>query len=184
MRLTKKSNPLKPKFPRIQLDKTGHIVDAYTDGGCRDNGHSKSVGAWAYVIVDRDDDTILHEDSQAAVSCTNNTMELQAVISCLFYIKHHIPNTSQVLLHMDSQYVLHGITTWRKKWIQKNWEGVKNPMYWQILSRLVDEIHNVQYKYVAAHQKNDKRDTIWNNYVDSMCSQNIKNKQYENTCIK
>lgn len=176
MKLNKKPttdyNPLKPKFPKVHLDKNRPVMYAFTDGGCSGNGKKENTGAWGWVLLS-DWDKIYTDASEKCMDTTNNQMELQAIIQCLLYVKNSIPDTTQVLLHTDSQYCLHGISTWRYGWIKKNWKNVKNVELWKILSDLVDSLPNVQYKFVRAHQEDASVETKWNNYVDQLCQDEI-----------
>lgn len=163
----KGTNPLKPKFPKIHIDHSKDIVMAFTDGGCHPNGKPVNKGGYAFVVVEHD--KVLYDYSKSDVNTTNNKMELQAIIDCLCWISEEIPETTQVLLHSDSQYCIHGIQTWRHNWMKKGWKDVKNAEQWKILSALVDSIQNVQYKWIRAHQEDGSIETKYNNIVDELC---------------
>lgn len=80
----------------------------WTDGGCRENGTSDALGAWAFVADDG------AEGSGVLHSTTNNRAELQAVIEALKYalsrLEHH------VTIVTDSQLtVFCGNGKWKKK---------------------------------------------------------------------
>lgn len=165
---SKKKDPLKPKFPSIKIKKNEDLILAFPDGSCVGNGQAENTGGYAFILVEND--VVLHEYARFTDNTTNNRQELQAIIDCLTYIKQTIPDT-QVLLHSDSQYCLHGITTWRHNWIRNDWNQVKNTDLWKVLSKLVDDCPNVQYKWVKGHQDpSTSIEAKWNNYVDSLCT--------------
>lgn len=176
--LSKGSNPLKPKFKPIQIDKSKELLLAFTDGGCWPNNPNKpNKGGYAFCIVEKDQ--VLHEYSRGEKNTTNNRMELQGIIDCLIYVEENVPADVQVLLHSDSQYCIHGICTWRHNWKKKGWNGIKNPEQWKHLSELVDRNPNVQYKWVRGHQEGDHTEARWNAYVDTLCTQHITGKREE-----
>lgn len=168
MKLNKaSSNPLKPKFPKIHIDNSKPVVMCFTDGACEGNGKMENKGGYAFAAIEND--KVIYDYNNSAVNTTNNKMELQAIIDCLQWVKSEIPDT-QVLLHSDSQYCIHGICTWRYGWIRKNWHEVKNVEQWQELSQLVDSMPNVQYKWVKAHQEDDGFESRYNRHVDKLAT--------------
>ena len=167
----KKYDPLKPPMPKIVIDPNRDRVDVYSDGGCWPNGQKVNKGGYAFIVVEND--TVLYRYSRGEMNTTNNRMELQGILDSLQYIKANIPADVQVVIHTDSQYCLHGICTWYKGWIKKNWENVKNTEQWKQIIELKDQLPNVQYKWVKGHQDNDSREAVYNNMVDQMCSAHI-----------
>ena len=84
---------------------------------------------------------------------TNNRMEMMAVIEALSALKR----PCQVTLHVDSQYVLKGMTEWLPGWKARGWktaakEPVKNVDLWQRLDALVNGgQHQVEWRWVRGH---------------------------------
>ena len=108
-------------------------VQIYTDGACKGN---PGPGGWG---------VLLKSGCDAKRSCfggervtTNNRMEMMAVIMALQSLKR----PCAVTLHVDSQYVLKGMTEWLAGWKAKGWrtaakQPVKNVDLWQALDELV-----------------------------------------------
>jgi ribonuclease HI len=102
---------------------------------------------------------------------TNNRMEMMAVIQALTVLKR--PCT--VTLHLDSQYVLKGITEWLVGWKAKGWktaakQPVKNVDLWQQLDHLVANAgHKIDWRWVKGHAGdpgNERADGLANRGVD------------------
>jgi ribonuclease HI len=84
---------------------------------------------------------------------TNNRMEMTAVIQALSALKR----PCKITLHLDSQYVLKGITEWLPGWKAKGWrtaakQPVKNVDLWQALDALVQTSgHVIDWRWVKGH---------------------------------
>jgi ribonuclease HI len=98
---------------------------------------------------------------------TNNRMEMMAVIQALSALKR----PCQVQLHLDSQYVLKGITEWVKGWKAKGWktaakQDVKNVDLWKQLDALVAQSgHRIDWRWVKGHAGdpgNERADALAN----------------------
>ena len=81
-------------------------VDIWTDGACKGN---PGPGGWGALLrwgeVER-------ELFGGETVTTNNRMELTAVIEGLRALTRPVP----VTLHVDSQYVMQGVTSWMAGW--------------------------------------------------------------------
>jgi ribonuclease HI len=102
-------------------------VVIYTDGACKGN---PGPGGWGALL--QSPDGTEKELFGGELGTTNNRMEMMAVIQALTILKR--PCT--VTLHLDSQYVLKGITEWLAGWKAKGWktaakQPVKNVDLWQ-----------------------------------------------------
>jgi ribonuclease HI len=102
---------------------------------------------------------------------TNNRMELMAVIQALQALKR----PCSITLHVDSQYVLKGMTEWLTGWKAKGWrtstkQPVKNVDLWQALDELVNQAgHSIQWRWVRGHDGdpgNERADVLANRGVD------------------
>ena len=108
-------------------------VTVYTDGACKGN---PGPGGWGVLLRSRDGTE--KELFGGELDTTNNRMEMMAVIQALGALKR----PCQVQLHLDSQYVLKGITEWVKGWKAKGWktaakQDVKNVDLWKQLDAMV-----------------------------------------------
>ena len=102
---------------------------------------------------------------------TNNRMEMTAVIQALAILKR----PCAVPLHVDSQYVLKGMTEWLAGWKAKGWktaakQPVKNVDLWQALDKLVSQAgHTIDWRWVKGHAGdpgNERADALANRGVE------------------
>jgi ribonuclease HI len=107
---------------------------------------------------------------------TNNRMEMMAVIEALGALKR----PCHVALHIDSQYVLKGITEWLAGWKAKGWktaakQPVKNVDLWQRLDALVAGAgHTIDWHWVKGHAGdpgNERADALANLGVQQALAQ-------------
>ena len=116
------------------------------------------------------------------MNTTNNRMEMMAVIQALAILKR----PCSVSLHVDSQYVLKGITEWLAGWKAKGWktaakQPVKNADLWQQLDALVHGgIHQINWHWVKGHAGdfgNEKADALANLGVEQIASGSVRTTQ-------
>lgn len=125
----------------------------WVDGGCRGNGKPGSIGSWAAVMSYKGR---VKEFSGAERETTNNIQELKGAINALKQLKKtHIP----IEIHVDSAYVLNGITSWisgwkAKNWVTKNKQPVKNVELWKDLDELNQKFDSITWKKVKGHSDN------------------------------
>ena len=137
-------------------------VTIYTDGACKGN---PGPGGWGVLM--RSTDGSVKELSGGERATTNNRMEMMAVIQALGVLKR----PCEVTLHLDSQYVLKGITEWLAGWKAKGWktaakQPVKNVDLWQQLDQLVSQAgHRIDWRWVKGHAGdpgNERADALAN----------------------
>jgi ribonuclease HI len=142
-----------------------HEVTIYTDGACKGNPGPGGWGAW---LVSGGHDKSLCGGEPLT---TNNRMELTAVIEALAALK----SRSSVDLHLDSEYVRQGITSWIHNWKRRGWrtadgKPVKNEDLWRRLDDLARS-HDVRWHWVKGHNGNpgnERADALANRGVDSL----------------
>ncbi|MGQ0709449.1 MAG: ribonuclease HI [Rhodoferax sp.] len=141
-----------------------HVV-AFTDGACKGN---PGPGGWGVLL--RSANGAEKELFGGEPDTTNNRMEMMAVIQALSALRR--PCT--VDLHVDSQYVLKGVTEWLKGWKAKGWitaskQPVKNADLWRQLDTLVHgRGHTVRWHWVKGHAGdpgNERADALANRGV-------------------
>jgi ribonuclease HI len=141
-------------------------VVIYTDGACKGN---PGPGGWGVLL--RAADGTEKELFGGETVTTNNRMEMMAVIQALSALKR----PCAVALHLDSQYVLKGITEWLQGWKAKGWktaskQPVKNVDLWRQLDSLVSGGgHRIEWHWVKGHAGdpgNERADALANRGVE------------------
>ncbi len=141
-------------------------VVIYTDGACKGN---PGPGGWGVLL--RAEDGTEKEMCGGELGTTNNRMEMMAVIQAL----GALTRPCEVALHLDSQYVLKGITEWLAGWKAKGWktaakQPVKNVDLWQQLDALVATSgHRITWCWVKGHAGdpgNERADGLANRGVE------------------
>ncbi len=139
-------------------------IDVFADGACKGN---PGPGGWGALLQAGGQEKELF-GGQALT--TNNRMELMAVIEALAAIKR----PSEIHLHVDSQYVLKGMTEWLPGWKKRGWktaskEPVKNEDLWRLLDDAVNGAgHTIHWHWVkghSGHPGNERADALANKGV-------------------
>jgi len=141
------------------------LVEMWTDGACKGN---PGVGGWGAWMRFGDQEKELWGGEAAT---TNNRMELTAVIEGLRALKR----PCRVTLHVDSTYVMNGLTKWLPGWKRNGWltgekKPVKNKELWQALEVEVER-HHVTWVWVKGHAGdpgNERADGLANRGVDDV----------------
>jgi ribonuclease HI len=138
-------------------------VTIYTDGACKGNPGPGGWGAW---LRSGEHERELWGGERQT---TNNRMELQAVIEALNALR----GPSLVQMHVDSEYVRNGITTWIHGWKRRGWrtadnKPVKNVDLWQRLEAATVP-HRIEWHWVRGHSGdpgNERADVLANRGVE------------------
>lgn len=132
-------------------------VVIYTDGACSGN---PGPGGWGAILFWGEH---VKEICGGEAATTNNRMELMAAIQALELLKR----PCKVELHIDSQYVMQGITEWIRGWKARGWKTAdKKPVKNDDLWRRLDEArlrHDVAWRWVkghAGHEHNERADFL------------------------
>lgn len=160
-------------------------IIVFTDGSSRGN---PGPGGWGAIVSMNGKVMELggHESKT-----TNNKMELQAAISALQFIaEEKSKNESDIIINIDSSYVVQGITNWVKGWVKNDWmtaakEPVLNKELWEELSSVVsklEEKHTLKWELLKGHvgvPGNERCDHIATAFADK-----IKIKLYKGSSDK
>ena len=142
-------------------------VEIYTDGACKGN---PGPGGWGALLKSGSTEKELFGGE---AQTTNNRMEMMAVIEALRALK----KPCEVSLHVDSQYVLKGMTEWLPGWKAKGWrtaakQPVKNVELWKALDDLVNQAgHRITWHWVRGHDGNpgnERADALANRGVEQV----------------
>lgn len=150
---------------RVSETDDAPVVEMWTDGACKGN---PGVGGWGTWMRFGDRDKELWGGEAAT---TNNRMELTAVIEGL----RALLRPCRVTLHVDSTYVMKGLTEWLPGWKRNGWrtgdkKPVKNKELWQALEAEVAR-HHVTWVWVKGHAGdpgNERADALANRGVDDV----------------
>jgi ribonuclease HI len=138
-----------------------NTIDIYTDGACKGN---PGPGGWGVLLKSAEARKELYGGE---LDTTNNRMEMTAVIEALAALKR----PCKLTLHVDSQYVLKGMTEWLPGWKARGWKTatkapVKNVDLWQRLDALVNGgSHQIEWRWVRGHNGdpgNERADQLAN----------------------
>ncbi len=121
------------------------VLEIWTDGACKGN---PGPGGWGVLMRYGPHEKELFGGEPLT---TNNRMELMAVIEALSAVKRPV----KIILHLDSNYVRDGITSWihnwkRRGWRLKNGTPVKNADLWQKVDALVARF-DIDWRWVKGH---------------------------------
>ncbi len=150
---------------RVSETDDAAVVEMWTDGACKGN---PGVGGWGAWMRFGDQEKELWGGEAAT---TNNRMELTAVIEGLRALRR----PCRVTLHVDSTYVMNGLTKWLPNWKRNGWvtgekKPVKNKELWQALEAEVER-HHVTWVWVKGHAGdpgNERADGLANRGVDDV----------------
>ena len=151
--------------PAAEPDFSNPQIVIYTDGACKGN---PGPGGWGALLTAGATEKELFGGE---LGTTNNRMEMTAVIEALAALK----KPCAVILYLDSQYVLKGITEWIHGWKARGWRTaakapVKNVDLWQKLDALlVSSRHSIDWRWVKGHNGdpgNERADALANKGVE------------------
>ena len=146
-------------------------IEAYCDGGCRNNQGSSNIGGWGVLLQYKEHRKELRGGT---TNTTNNIMELTSCIKALQAIKkRNIP----VEVISDSAYVVNAfhkgwIASWKANgWLNSKKEPVKNKELWLQLIGLVESFAQIAFIKVKGHasnQGNIRADQLANMAMDEL----------------
>lgn len=147
----------------------------YADGGCRNNQGESNIGGWgAYLQCGE----YKKEVKGSARNTTNNVMELTG---CIEGLRAIVDKSIPVEVHLDSAYVLNGITSWIEGWKANGWRTSKkkpvlNQEYWMALDREKSQFANIKFIKVKGHagiEGNEIADRLCNEAMDEILKEKM-----------
>lgn len=129
---------------------TSEAIAIFSDGSCATKDR---IGGWAWVAVDAFDG--MEVGTGQVFDCTNNQMELQAVIEGLNSI-HEKYGPQHIMVHSDSTYVVHTMNN-------ENPTIKVNHQFWDALHRAVNRHKIVLFVHVKGHD-----DNLYNELADTL----------------
>lgn len=106
------------------------MLKLYTDGACSNNGGNNSVGGWAYIIID-ENENIIAQGYGAEYNTTNNIMEYTAMLKGLTAIDkifHEEKYNCLVECYTDSALLYNTLTQWIEGWRANGWKRKSGPI--------------------------------------------------------
>lgn len=144
----------------------------YTDGSCRGNGKTDSIGGWGAVITYKGKVTTMKGEEKGT---TNNRMEIMGAIMALERLISVGIRRTHIEICTDSAYLCNMVTChWIYAWKKNNWrkkEGnkpVKNIDLLERLLKLLNYFPNLEFKKVKGHS-----DVEFNNLADKLATGKI-----------
>jgi len=127
--------------------------DVYTDGSSLGN---PGPGGWGVVSND-------FKLCGGQPDTTNNRMEMMAIVRALEECLRR--EYLEVCIYTDSNYVKQGITIWIHNWKKNGWRtssggDVKNKDLWIQIDTLRNQMKEVQWKWVKAHNGNPLNEEV------------------------
>jgi ribonuclease HI len=131
-------------------------IAVFADGACPDNG-KPNARAGMGVYFGLGSRLNFHEELITGRP-TSQRAEIHAAILALRRVQDlidcgELSQTQTIVLVLDSQYVVRGMTSWVETWRKNGWmtvdgESVMNKVDFQELDELIDELENVNGVYV------------------------------------
>lgn len=146
----------------------------FTDGSSRGN---PGPGGYGYIVISG---SFVEEGGGREEMTTNNRMELTAVIEALKKAE------GEIVVYLDSAYVLNGITKWVYGWQKNNWvtsqkENVLNKDLWQQLVE-VTKNKKIEWKLLKGHagiKGNERCDEIATGNRENLYKGEISNYDFD-----
>lgn len=92
----------------------------YTDGSSRGN---PGPGGWGAVILNEEENKIIHYKRGTQHSATNNQMELTALLYALQCAE--ASPADRYIIHSDSAYAVNAFNDWIRGWAVNGWKNSK-----------------------------------------------------------
>lgn len=125
-----------------------NTLHIWTDGACSGN---PGPGGYSSVIIGA---SVIEYRAGYSEYTTNNRMELSGVLSALdmALLNIKLGAYKNAIIHTDSKYIENAINCgWLKKWVRKDFGGIKNSDLWKEISLLLHQSDNISIEWVKGH---------------------------------
>src|SRR6478609_1592245 len=148
-------------------------VIIYCDGSCR---NSTKEGGWGFVVLANGQIHGYGHADGIQTGVTSNQMELMAALKSMEYcVNQKDWSASDVTIRSDSQYVMKGLTTWYKLWVERQWrtydgDAVANRLHWKRLMNLMGQVrerHKLEFAWTKGHVEGQNP---WNHVADHLAA--------------
>lgn len=159
------------------IDTNADII-VYTDGGNRNTGNVQGGqvkptdrSAWAFQMSTAGQTVT---GTSGEWGATNNRMEIMALLQALNYLLETKQADTDILVIMDSKYVLDAIQKgWLNGWKKRGWrragdKPLANSELWKIIDSELRQFTKLSFKWVKGHAT-----TAGNNLVDDLLNQTM-----------
>lgn len=165
--------------PNEKVEISENELFIFSDGNCKNNGSKNAVAGFSVHFHNKDFQQFNITKLIESTEKTNNIAELSGLnyIVDIIDINKELFQKYNIIIILDSMYVINCITKWNKNWIKNNWKNSKNEpvknkeLLQNILKKFPD---NIVFKHVYSHKPEpvDKLSIEWmlwngNNIVDS-----------------
>lgn len=150
------------------------ILKIYTDGGL-----SSSVGASAFLILDKKNNVIVESVTTYDVELDNNKFELVAIINALNWLRSNgfSPKKYRIYVYTDHQPTQLGLCEYLSLWKRESWiQEIKFKSLWQYIDLIVDtEFSSIYFQWLPKSTNN-----LWHQRVDELCTIAMKDFKSSN----
>lgn len=126
----------------------------YTDGSTDRNGSPDATGGCGVYFGEGDPRNIARAYDGPEMPPTNQRCELWAVVLALKSFSPELP----VVVHTDSKYAIHCVTTWCANWERNGWKNARGKdvanqsIIREILRLRRERVAETRFEYVPGHK--------------------------------
>lgn len=165
--------------PNEKVEISENELFIFSDGNCKNNGNKNAVAGFSVHFHNKDFQQFNITKLIESTEKTNNIAELSGInyIVEIIDTNKELFQKYNIIIILDSMYVINCLQKWNKNWIKNNWKNSKNEpvknkeLLQNILKKFPD---NIVFKHVYSHKPEpvDKLSIEWmlwngNNIVDS-----------------
>ncbi len=161
------------------------VIQIFTDGAFK---AKTKKGVAGFIVLE--DKKVLCESARLYSDLdvrANQQMELQGVINALNWVKGSgvKPSECRVYVYTDSQVIQLAYNNWIARWRENGWRNskgklIKNHDRWAELDEIIQKhFPEIYINWVESHTGNK-----WNTAVDMLCSQTLRQANYENVKVQ